>query len=109
MENILNSHNKKEFEPIHTAEHILNQTMIRMFGCERSKTNHIEKKKSKCDYLLPENPDQNQIQQIEDRVNDIIALNLPVTESYVNRENTPSNVDVSKLPEDANKIGRAHV
>ena len=106
MENILNSHNKKEFEPMHTAEHILNQTMIRMFGCERSKTNHIEKKKSKCDYLLPENPDQNQIQQIEDRVNDIIALNLPVTESYVNRENIPSNVDVSKLPEDANNTIR---
>ena len=37
---------------MHTAEHILNQTMIRMFGCERSKNTHIERKKSKCDYIL---------------------------------------------------------
>jgi hypothetical protein len=41
----LNEHNKTEFPPMHSAEHILNQTMIRMFGCERSRTNHIEKKK----------------------------------------------------------------
>lgn len=31
--------------PMHTAEHILNQTMVRLFGCERSKNAHIEKKK----------------------------------------------------------------
>ncbi len=35
---------------MHTAEHILNQTMVRIFGCERSFPSHIEKKKSKCDY-----------------------------------------------------------
>jgi len=35
---------------MHTAEHILNQTMVRMFGCGRSFSSHIEKKKSKCDY-----------------------------------------------------------
>ena len=48
----LNGHNKQEYPPMHTAEHILNQTMIRMFGCERSKNTHIERKKSKCDYIL---------------------------------------------------------
>ena len=36
---------KDYFPPMHTAEHILNQTMVRMFGCERSLTNHIEKNK----------------------------------------------------------------
>ena len=30
---ILNDHNKDEFPPSHTAEHLLNQTMIRIFGC----------------------------------------------------------------------------
>ena len=44
---ILNSHNKEEFPPAHTAEHLLNQTMVRMFGCERSRNAHIERKKSK--------------------------------------------------------------
>ena len=28
----LNSHNKEEHRPSHTAEHLLNQTMVRMFG-----------------------------------------------------------------------------
>ena len=39
--------------PMHSVEHILNQTMVRMFGCERSRNAHIERKKSKCDYTLP--------------------------------------------------------
>ena len=52
----LNEHNKQEYPPMHTAEHILNQTMVRMFGCPRSKNAHIERKKSKCDYLLAEEP-----------------------------------------------------
>ncbi len=34
---ILNEHHKEEFPPAHTAEHLLNQLMVRMFGCERSK------------------------------------------------------------------------
>ena len=38
---------KDYFEPMHTAEHILNQTMVRMFGCPRSRNAHIEKTKSK--------------------------------------------------------------
>ena len=37
----LNEHNKQEYPPMHTAEHILNQTMVRMFGCPRSKNAHI--------------------------------------------------------------------
>ena len=28
----LNEHNKQEYPPMHTAEHILNQTMVRMFA-----------------------------------------------------------------------------
>lgn len=40
----LNEHNKQEYPPMHTAEHILNQTMVRMFGCPRSKNAHIEQK-----------------------------------------------------------------
>ena len=53
-EPILNSHNKAEYEPAQTAEHILNRTMVSMFGCPRSRNAHIERKKSKCDYMLAE-------------------------------------------------------
>ena len=66
-EPILNSHNKAEYEPAHTAEHILNRTMVNMFGCPRSRNAHIEKKKSKCDYLLSECPTDDQVKAIEAR------------------------------------------
>lgn len=32
--------------PMHTCEHIINQTMIRLFGCGRSVSAHIERKKA---------------------------------------------------------------
>ena len=57
-EQIFNTHNKEEFPPAHTAEHLLNQTMMRMFGCERSRNAHIERKKSKISYILDHKPDR---------------------------------------------------
>ena len=87
--------------PMHTVEHILNQTMVRMFGCERSRNAHIERKKSKCDYTLPCAPTEEQIAAIEQQVNDVIAQQLPVTIEFVTRENVPAGVDLGKLPADA--------
>ncbi len=58
MEYVLNSHNKEEFPPAHTAEHLLNQVMIRMFGTERSNNAHIERKKSKMTFFLDHKPDR---------------------------------------------------
>lgn len=92
--------------PMHTAEHILNQTMVRMFGCERSKNSHIEKKKSKCDYHLPEAPTQETIIAIESQVNEVIQRKLPVIVDFVDREHVPSDVDLSKLPKEAGRTLR---
>ena len=50
-----NVHNKEEFPPAHTAEHLLNQLMVRMFGTERSRNAHIERKKSKMTFVLQQN------------------------------------------------------
>ncbi len=97
----LNEHNKQEYPPMHTVEHILNQTMVRIFGCERSRNAHIERKKSKCDYLLTTAPSEEQITAIETQVNSVIAQNLPVTIEYCNRDNVPEGVDLGKLPEEA--------
>ena len=91
---------------MHTAEHILNQTMVRMFGCPRSRNAHIEKKKSKCDYLLPEAPTEEQVQAIEDKVNEVIDRHLDVTVEYVDRDHIPPEVDLSKLPTDASETLR---
>ena len=98
---ILNEHNKTEYPPMHTAEHILNATMVKLYGCPRSRNAHIERKKSKCDYLLDKEPSQEEIAQIEARVNEIINSDLPVTIEFVTKEEAASIVDLSKLPEDA--------
>lgn len=102
----LNAHNKDEYPPMHTVEHILNRTMINMFGCERSANAHIERKKSKCDYHLDNEPTKIQIQEIEQNVNAVISSHLDVTIEFVNRTHIPSDVDLSKLPEDASETLR---
>lgn len=97
----LNKHNKAEYPPMHTAEHILNQTMVRMFGCPRSMNAHIERKKSKCDYLLPRAPLPEEVAEIELRVNQIIAQNLLVSIEISSLEEAAKVADLSKLPENA--------
>lgn len=103
---ILNEHNKAEFPPTHTAEHLLNQTMGRMFGCERSKNAHIERKKSKINFLLSQCPTPEQVAEIERRINELIAQDLPVTYEFVTRDNIPEGVKLDKLPEDASETLR---
>lgn len=92
---------KDYFEPMHTAEHILNQTMVRMFGCARSKNAHIEKNKSKCDYLLPDAPTQAQLDEVEQRVNEVILRHLPVTSVQMSRCEAGKVADISRLPAEA--------
>ena len=106
QEPILNAHNKEEYPPMHTAEHILNQTMVRMFGCPRSRNAHIERKKSKCDYQLATAPNEEQVAAIEAKVNEVINQHLDVTVEFVDRANVPPEVDLSKLPDDASQTLR---
>lgn len=103
---ILNEHNKDEHRPSHTAEHLLNQTMVRMFGCERSRNAHIERKKSKINFNLPQCPTQEQIQEIEQKMCQLITSDLPVTYEFVTRDNIPEGVKLDKLPEDASETLR---
>lgn len=102
----LNAHNKQEYPPMHTAEHILNATMVKMFGCSRSRNAHIERKKSKCDYMLASAPTEAQVLEVESRVNEVIGRHLDVTVEFVSRDNIPLEVDLSKLPEDASETLR---
>ena len=41
--------------PMHTAEHILTGTIVKMFGTERAFTTHVERKKSKIDIHFDRN------------------------------------------------------
>ena len=91
---------------MHTAEHILNATMVKMFGCPRSKNAHIERKKSKCDYILESEPTEAQIVELEAKVNEVIASNLDVTIDFVTHQEAASIVDLSKLPDDVSETLR---
>lgn len=102
----LNAHNKQEYPPMHTVEHILNQAMIRLFGCPRSLNTHIERKKSKCDYVLSAAPTDAQIAEIEAEVNRVIESDLPVTESFMSRADAAAVVDLRKLPESVSQTLR---
>ena len=102
----LNDHNKQEHPPMHTTEHILNQTMVRMFGCPRSRNTHIERKKSKADYFLTQAPTDVQVKEIEDKVNEIICRNLSVTEEFMPISEAAKIVDLSKLPDDVSQMLR---
>lgn len=103
---ILNAHNKEEFPPAHTAEHLLNQTMIRMFGCERSTNAHIERKKSKISYVLDHKPSRHEERDIERKMNELINEDLPVSFEFVNRDNVPEGVSLDRLPEDVSETLR---
>lgn len=103
---ILNAHNKAEHEESHSCEHILNGTMVKMFGCPRSKNAHIERKKSKCDYLLDNEPTAEQVAAVEAKVNEEIAKNHDVTVEFMSRDEAAKIVDLSKLPGDASETLR---
>lgn len=103
---VLNQHNKEEYPPMHTCEHIVNGTMVKMFGCGRAVSAHIEKKKSKLDFRLEAEPGQEQIDELEKRVNEVIASDLPVTMSFITREEAASRFDLKRLPDEASDTVR---
>ena len=103
---ILNEHHKEEFPPAHTAEHLLNQLMHRMFNCERSKNAHIERKKSKMTFEVDHKPTRQEEKAIETEMNRLIELDMPVTYEFVDRDHIPADVKLDRLPEDASETLR---
>jgi Ser-tRNA(Ala) deacylase AlaX len=103
---LLNEHNKDEFPPAHTAEHLLNQTMIRLFGCGRSTNAHIERKKSKMTFLLDHKPSRQEEKQIEREMQRLIDEDLPVTFEFVTQDSLPEGVSPDRLPSDASETIR---
>ena len=63
---------------MHSCEHIINRTMMNLFGCGRSVEAHIERKKSKLDYRLEACPTPQQVEALEQTVNEVIARHLPI-------------------------------
>ncbi len=92
----------KEYDPrMHSAEHILNQTMVRMFGRGRSFSAHVEKRKSRCDYRFDRDLTDAERGELERRVNEVVAADLPVSEEFLPREAAGQAFDLSRLPGEA--------
>ncbi len=91
----------KTYDPrMHTAEHILNGTMVKMFNKGRAFRSHVEKKKSKCDYKnFDRNLTDEEIREIENKVNDVIAQNLEVTENFIPFDEAKKEFNLERLPE----------
>ena len=107
MEQIqLNEHNKQEYPPMHTCEHIVNRTMVNLFGCGRAVSAHIERKKSKLDFALPQAPSPDDIARIEQTVNEVIAQHLPVTTEFITQEEAVGRFDLKRLPDGASDTVR---
>ena len=102
----LNEHNKTEYPPMHTCEHIVNRTMVNLFGCGRAVSAHIERKKSKLDFALPQAPTAEDIARIETTVNEVIAQHLPVTAEFITQEEAAGRFDLKRLPEGASDTVR---
>ena len=92
--------------PMHTVEHILNATMVKTFGCPRSRNAHIEKKKSKCDYELASCPNKEQIQAIDEKsgmnFSEYVAV-LSGNTDLLDKARLEKKICISR------EIGRAHV
>ena len=94
--------NPKDYHPeMHSAEHVLNQTMVRMFNCGRAFSAHIEKKKSKCDYRFERNLTADEVAAVQKKVNEVVLANLPVSESFLSRDEAAARFNLARLPEEA--------
>jgi Ser-tRNA(Ala) deacylase AlaX len=80
--------------------------MIRLFGCGRSYNAHVERKKSKMSFHLDNKPSRQEEKEIERRMNELIAEDLPVRFEFVTRDNIPEGVVLDRLPEDASETIR---
>jgi len=85
---------------MHSAEHILNQTMDRMYQCGRCFNAHIERKKSKCDYHFKKALTDAEIEEIQSRVNRVIQSDLQVNEGFISKSEAVSRFNIEKLPDD---------
>lgn len=102
----LNAHNKEEYPPMHTAEHLLNGIMAKRYSHGRAFSAHVERKKSKLDYHLPQPLTEEELRSLEDYVNSVVAEDVEVTETFITQAEAMQMFDLSRLPDDASETVR---
>lgn len=103
---ILNEHNKQEYPPMHSAEHLINGEIDRRYGCGRAFSAHIERKKSKLDYRLPKPLTEDELKSLEDYVNAAVNADVEITEEYITQQEAMNRFDMSRLPDGASDTVR---
>ena len=109
--NILITESKEKFQdvsiaPMHTCEHVINRTMMNLFGCGRAVSAHIERKKSKLDYAITQPVTDEDIQRIENTVNNVLQQNLAVSTEFITQKEAAERFDLNRLPENASDTVR---
>jgi Ser-tRNA(Ala) deacylase AlaX len=66
----------------------------------------VERKKSKMSFYLDQKPTRQEEKEIEVRMNEVIAEDLPVTFEYVTRDELPEGISLDRLPDDASETIR---
>jgi len=84
---------------MHSAEHVLNQAMVRRFSCGRCFSAHINSKKSKCDYHFDRALDSGEIAAIEQDVNGVIQADLPVSIEEMDKDEALKTFDLGRVPD----------
>ena len=93
---------EKQFDPrMHSAEHIVNRTMIRLFHTQRAFSAHIEKKKSKLDYHFDRDLTAEEVGRLEQEVNAVVRADMPVSEEFQTRKEAMERFDLERLPDDS--------
>jgi alanyl-tRNA synthetase len=72
-----------------------------MFGTERSFSNHIERRKSKCDYHFSRDLTEDERVKLQTEINKVIDLNLPITEEVIDINEASSSFNLEKIPENS--------
>lgn len=90
----------KNYDPrMHTAEHILNQTMDRLFACGRCFSAHVNPDKAKCDYHFNRDLTEVEARDVEARVNAVVAADLPVFAESMARSEAEPLFNLERLPD----------
>ncbi|MCG8616339.1 MAG: hypothetical protein MI802_09000 [Desulfobacterales bacterium] len=89
----------KSYDPrMHSAEHLLNQAMVRRFDCGRCFSAHINPKKSKCDYQFERALTPEEVEAVQEDVNRAIQLDYPVIIEQMPREAAERAFDLARVP-----------
>lgn len=102
-------HNKEEYPPMHTAEHLVCGAIDGMLGCGRAFSTHIEKKKSKCDFRFGRNLTDDERAEVERTVNRQIASGAAVRTETMDAEVAARRYDLSRVPGGAEKVRIVHI